>query len=244
MKKTIDRPAFRSPAKIAVSTTVRCSGREHRIVLTKSGRLVLVDHPDLKAERAMIALGGDACTCMEIYLAWCRHNRTAMTNELLQPFDEAWGRQQKRARRHCAGVQDPLLRNPLRVRTAHRTVNTIRQCVIKDCIYRGVVEASYDVFLPSVRILSPRSGESGSVVMVDGVVGQLAISVPITWLARIWKRGLAVVDGWLVVNVLDEDEHGIRVLAGWQDSSNVNMVETRTALVRTDTKGRNHLQWQ
>jgi len=65
-----EKSAFRKPGKIAVKATVRCGEQMHRIVLTKSGRLVLVDHPDLKAERAMVALGGKPCRCLEVLDAW------------------------------------------------------------------------------------------------------------------------------------------------------------------------------
>ncbi len=52
-----------------VELTVACSGARHRLRWA-DGRLVPLDHPDLAAERALIALGGDEPPCLGLIGLW------------------------------------------------------------------------------------------------------------------------------------------------------------------------------
>jgi hypothetical protein len=56
------------PASIAV----RCGGAEHR-VRWHQGALIASDHGDLDDERALAALAGERCACLELLDAWHRH---------------------------------------------------------------------------------------------------------------------------------------------------------------------------
>ena len=51
---------------------VRCGGAEHR-VRWEQGALVASDHGDLEDERALAALAGERCPCVELLDAWHRH---------------------------------------------------------------------------------------------------------------------------------------------------------------------------
>lgn len=53
-------------------TTVECGGSTHR-VRWADGRLEAVDHDDAEGERALAALGGEPCRCVELLDAWARH---------------------------------------------------------------------------------------------------------------------------------------------------------------------------
>lgn len=52
-----------------VTAPVGC-GRSEHTVTWRRGRLVLDDHPGLTAERALVALGGDAGGCLDVLSAW------------------------------------------------------------------------------------------------------------------------------------------------------------------------------
>jgi len=52
-----------------VTVKLECGGQPHAVTWRR-GRLVLEDHPDLAAERALVALGGSVCTCLDVLDAW------------------------------------------------------------------------------------------------------------------------------------------------------------------------------
>ncbi|HEY5318208.1 MAG TPA: hypothetical protein VIJ20_09515 [Solirubrobacteraceae bacterium] len=53
-------------------TTITCGGHAHRL-RWEAGALRAIDHEDPEAERALAALGGERCPCMEVLEAWGRH---------------------------------------------------------------------------------------------------------------------------------------------------------------------------
>jgi hypothetical protein len=54
------------------SLVVRCGGAEHRVGWDQ-GALVARDHGELDDERALAALAGERCACVELLDAWHRH---------------------------------------------------------------------------------------------------------------------------------------------------------------------------
>jgi hypothetical protein len=50
---------------------VNCSGGRHT-VRWEGGDLIALDHDDPEGERALVALGGTSCTCLEVLGAWAR----------------------------------------------------------------------------------------------------------------------------------------------------------------------------
>jgi hypothetical protein len=54
------------------SLVVRCGGTEHRVGW-EEGELLACDHGDLEDERALAALAGERCACVELLDAWHRH---------------------------------------------------------------------------------------------------------------------------------------------------------------------------
>jgi len=51
---------------------VECDGAAHRLAWER-GSLVTLDHSDPEGERALVALGGKPCACIDIVEAWERH---------------------------------------------------------------------------------------------------------------------------------------------------------------------------
>ena len=60
------------PAAIA---RVNCSGARHA-VRWEGGDLIALDHDDPEGERALAALGGTSCTCLEVLGAWARQKES------------------------------------------------------------------------------------------------------------------------------------------------------------------------
>jgi hypothetical protein len=52
--------------------TITCGEHSHRLRWEK-GALQAIDHEDPEAERALAALGGERCACMEVLDAWSHH---------------------------------------------------------------------------------------------------------------------------------------------------------------------------
>jgi len=69
---TRDRPWWVGLAP--AQATVECGGQAHRL-RWKDGALGVLDHRDPDGERALAALGGERCTCIELFDAWCSHAR-------------------------------------------------------------------------------------------------------------------------------------------------------------------------
>jgi hypothetical protein len=55
----------------ATVTRVACRGERHAI-RWESGDLVALDHEDAEGERALVALGGASCACLDVLCAWSR----------------------------------------------------------------------------------------------------------------------------------------------------------------------------
>jgi hypothetical protein len=53
-------------------TQVGCGGETHTL-RWHAGELLAVDHEDTEGERALAALGGERCTCVDVLDAWARH---------------------------------------------------------------------------------------------------------------------------------------------------------------------------
>jgi hypothetical protein len=51
---------------------VECSGTHHRLIW-QAGQLTAPAHPDVDAERALAALGGASCGCLDLLTAWHTH---------------------------------------------------------------------------------------------------------------------------------------------------------------------------
>jgi hypothetical protein len=58
----------------AAETTVECAGQTHR-ARWSGGELRLLDHDDAEGERALAALGGPRCECVDLLDAWERRRR-------------------------------------------------------------------------------------------------------------------------------------------------------------------------
>lgn len=110
-----------------VSVPVECAGATHWVTWRR-GKVILDDHPNLAAERALIALGGGVSGCLFLLKAWATVTKPG-TSMLVQcerllsagpagPFPPRAGPPQPPARRR-PGITDPALLSVLEARLAH-----------------------------------------------------------------------------------------------------------------------------
>ena len=96
------------------------------------------------------------------------------------------------------------------------------KAALKSCSYRrsqttwagGNHDVDVHIGEPAIsgwgdRVWSPNGKWPGT----DSVV---SATVPLTWLVKVCRRGLSVVDGVFVLDIIAEDKKGITVLAGKQ----------------------------
>lgn len=223
---------------MTTTARVRCNGARHEIAVTPSGALVLRNH-NLSAEKALIALGGSSCRCLQVLDAWKRQNRNALPAGLKAAFDAA------RSKPRFRTVPDDPLLIPFQARAAAR-VTAVAEKTLADCVYRR----SQSSWAGGEHIVSARIGQpdiSGHGERVWSANGKwpgtnscITATVPLTWFIRVYRRGLAVVNGCFVLDVISEDAKGLTVLAGRQGRG-FDVYPARARIVQTEDGRR--LRW-
>jgi hypothetical protein len=214
-----------------ITVRVRCSGHLHQITLTEKGALVLHDHL-LPEEQAMIALGGASCRCMQVLKAWRESDRRALPAGLRPAFDV---KERKRISRQRQRSIDPLT-IPLRVRM-ERYIISLAQEALEQCGYRRsqsswaggdhniTVRIQDDRPAAMTGGSEPARSKNGK---WSGTNSYVAVSIPLCWYSKVYRRGLAVVDDCFVLDVIDGT-----VLAGKQ-SRGFAVLPRRARIIASD----------
>jgi hypothetical protein len=110
----------RRPMEHLRSVLVRCGGHKHKITVTLLGPLILHDHDraSLTAERALVALGGEPCGCIQFLEAW-RHNVPALP-PALQDIRKNLERLARYRRHRQDDIATDPYKHPFRERLASR----------------------------------------------------------------------------------------------------------------------------
>ncbi|MDQ6928631.1 MAG: hypothetical protein M3159_08205 [Actinomycetota bacterium] len=196
-----------------VQGLVPCEGALHR-VSWRRGKLVLEDH-DLSAENALLAFGGDPCACMQALRLW-RHqfgmppelfssmqtylgaDAALAPKELELPrelgMDLSWDRAWRRSS-FLERKQERLLQAGLR----ERALPLFRQHVTAEkqgfgCRVVSGVQVRVAPSIAEVKV----SGE------MDKVAVRAVIELHPSWLVEIWPRGIGIVDGVFVAELVDD----------------------------------------
>ena len=222
---------------------VRCSGKLHTITVTESGAIVLHDHHQ-GTDRAFVALGGEKCRCLQVLEAWRLRDRAKLPAGLRPALDAAIKVTQHR--RSVSAYVDPLT-VPI-VHRARQRVITAAEKMLSECGYRRSQSswAGGDHMI-SVGV-SDDPGISGSSDRVwsdngkwSGTDSSVSATVPLAWFSRIYRRGLAVINGCFVLDIIAEDGKSITVLAGKQGRG--FDVYPRPARIVTSSDGSRRLRW-
>lgn len=234
------------------TATIPCGDRQHRITWQR-GKLVLVDH-DLGAERAMIALGGQACPCMQVLTMW--RDQWSMLPDMIRKTDWLGAR---------AYLMPAALAQPRRIgayrnwdRSWRKNAYTTKHGSIfsTDVIEQatpwleklataglgrqqasGKPNVSASLVRPEQRPSVTGSVKRGQVT----VTGRLGVA----WLVRVSARGLPLVNDAFVVEVVEDGWSSSLVRAArWKDEGREGRrLVTGTAHLSVDSDGTPSLDW-
>lgn len=206
---------------------VNCSGKRHKISLNSKGQLIFHNHPEgFKNEKTFEALGGTSLRCFEFLRQW-----------------RASPKQKSSRIKYSQGV-DPLL-EALKNRWT-RKICRVASKELRNCSYKRAKSAwaggNHDVFCsvfsPPQREISI-TGYSKKVRSRNGkwpgVNSHVIAAVPIRWYTKIYKRGLAIVDGCFVLDIISETDDEIIVWAGKQ-SYGFNVILTKASILKKDER--------
>jgi hypothetical protein len=202
---------------------VPCEGEQHRLTW-RWGKLKLEDH-DLGAERAMLVLGGEPCACLRALRLWgdqfgmapeqfAQMHRWLGADAALAPKEFelqrqvgmalSWERSWKQSvyfDKHGKLIERQLRELALPVVRAHLTIEKQR------------------FGARTVRRIELRVVPAGRPLALHGQMDSVAVSASVTlstdWLVHVWSRGMGVVDGAFVLDVLGpgREPGGTRVRA-------------------------------
>ena len=195
-----------------VATIVDCEGDRHR-VSWRRGKLHLEAH-DLAAERTMVVLGGEPCVCMRVLKLWqeqfgmppeffAQMQTWLGANAFLAPAEFAlvrelgmvlgWEREWRRTfymnRKH-----EHLLQGRLK----EKATPSLRRHLThwKERSGARVVGAA------TVQVV--RSDQPSALTgRIDRVAVRASASLVPRWITDVWVKGIAVVDGAFVLEVVD-----------------------------------------
>ena len=184
---------------------------------------MLHDHPARTEEKAFEVLGGAECRCLQVLEAWRKRRKEDLPASLRPALKAAEERHQER--RKAVAMSDPLL-VPVEYRIARRITSLAKDC-LEECSYRRSTSkwagGDHTCTVDFIFDQSQKPSISGWADKVwsdnrkwSGNDSYITACIPLRWYSSVWKRGLAVVDGYFVLDVLGEDEKGIVVLAGKQ----------------------------
>lgn len=194
----------------AATALVPCQDEEHRVTW-RWGKLKLEDH-DLGSERAMLVLGAEPCPCLRALQLWgdqfgmrpeqfgeMRRRLGSDARLLPQEFDipreASMALSLERAWRQSRyfGKQGELLQRQLR----ERAVPVIRAHLTAE---------KQRIGSRMIRSVQLRHVPAGQPPEMQGLMDSVSVSATVTlssdWLVNVWSRGLGVVDGAFVLEVV------------------------------------------
>jgi hypothetical protein len=213
--------------------TVDCGGRPHRL-RWDAGSVVALDHDDPDGERALAALGGQRCTCIDLLDAWERHAEDPRVlvlagrgprDQLAQQVDPQQQRgpvmpRPARAPRAEAELQALLgLGSGLADRLSAAVAATWRERLeqrerVVAGVRRQLYAALYGRVLAAMRAwLGDRGAPSLELTMVaergrrslDSSDGVVHAALPFGWLLDVWARDLATIGGRFTLSATSDD---------------------------------------
>ena len=242
------------------TAVVACSGERHRVTWRR-GKLKLEDH-DLSAERTMLAFGGDTPACLQVLQLWRNLHSWAMSAELLHQMQARLGPDVllapgdlkrvhdlgllltwERAWRRSAYFSDHgrLLHEQIRARAMAPLRQHLRWWMPRHGCRR----------ISSVAIEVLRRGQRPAIHGQMDSVGVRATAVlGAGWLVQVWARGLDVVEGGFVLEVVEDDVDGVpglaRVRAARWEEQGPGWVApvSAPALVQRKPGGEWSLEWE
>jgi hypothetical protein len=189
---------------------VPCEGAQHRLTW-RWGKLKLEDH-DLGSERAMLVLGGEPCACLRALRLWGA--QFGMAPEQFTQMQRWLGAD--------AALAPKEFEVPRQVGMALSWERSWKSAVYLDKHGKLIERQLRDLALPAVRShliaekqrfgartvrrIELHAVPAGRPLALHGQMDSVAVSATVTlssdWLVHVWSRGMGVVDGAFVLEVL------------------------------------------
>lgn len=236
---------------------VACGGTEHRVTWRK-GKVILEDH-DVGAERAMLAFGGELPECLKVLQLWRNLHSWAMSIELFRQVQSSLGPTA------LLGPGELAARNQLGLmltwdrawrrgayfsehgRLLSEHIRPEALALLREHLKFWMAERGCRRISSAVLEVPPRARPSLQGQM-DSVGVRATVSLGATWVVQVWGRGLALVDGAFVLEVLGHAENGAAVLVlavRWDEAEpGVFGPVAAPARVRRDAAGAWRLTWE
>ena len=194
----------------AASAYVPCEGQQHRVTW-RWGKFKLEDH-DLGAERAMLVLGGEPAACVRALRLW--GDQFGMAPEQFVQMHRWLGAD--------AALAPKEFEVPRQVGIALSWERSWKQSVYMDKHWKLIERQLRDLALPVVRAhltaekqrfgsrmvrrVELRVVPAGQPLGMHGQMDSVSVSATVTlssdWIVHVWSRGMGVVDGAFVLEVL------------------------------------------
>jgi hypothetical protein len=189
---------------------VPCEGAQHRLTW-RWGKLKLEDHY-LGSERAMLVLGGEPCACLRALRLW--GDQFGMAPEQFTQMHRWLGAD--------AALAPKEFEVPRQVGMALSWERSWKKAVYLDKHGKLIERQLRDLALPvvrahltaekqrfgarTVRRIELQAVPAGRPLTLHGQMDSVAVSATVTlssdWLVHVWSRGMGVVDGAFVLEVL------------------------------------------
>jgi hypothetical protein len=197
-------------------TRVDCGGEAHTL-RWHAGELHALAHEDVEGERALAALGGEPCACVDVLDAWTRHAddlRVLMlasrgpADELDVPVDREEAEDELVDLLALGGGLADRLVASVAAAWADRSeaeLTAVRARLAAALYGRVVPELRRWLGEPSLDIdleMNDREGER-SIRRLDD--HRLRVELPFAWISEVWCRGVASVCGRLCLRATIDD---------------------------------------
>lgn len=239
-----ERPRRWYARRPAVRAEVECAGAHHRVTWRR-GRIVMEDH-DLLAERALHGLGAEKTSCVEVLEEWrAVHRRSALeelplllsstrrrgdTNALPEPLRLVAGvAAVVRCERHWD--DDDFPDNARRVVAGE--LNRCFEAALRDSVgFSRTHRTNLRVRARTEMVATGEPAWIAAEVFTARSEVRLAAGLPLRWLVEVWGRGIAAVDGHLVIDAAADRLGRLAALAVTWDTAVPQLVDVW--LVPTD----------
>jgi len=235
---------------LKITVGIICKSKRHKISLTEQGKLVFHDHPEgFKEDSALVSLGGEPCKCYKILLAWKKyagkdHRRAPkgiFPQEFNKELDEFFKKHRGRDQGDINAANNQNKReNKITVyiltKLFHRSTK-YKQCFMKTKFTVKNYWGSRNYLYAGSRLITNNYTEEYS---YGSPTIEINVNyVPEDWYKKVYKRGIALVDGYLVLAFLEEQKDQaatlLRVIALYNNGANYSSKQA-TIKVEGDNK--------
>lgn len=237
--------------KIDCLAELNCSGKTHKIGISKKGKLIFYNHPNgLKHEIAYEAMGGKSCKCLQFLREWREHTSDSKffprkNKQAIKAFIGKNIKLSKQRRASAMTVRTDNLTLSVNERQTIRlhklTLQAMQKC-IESCWELSVkqipeinltfnaepIDRSNHIYANMKYIyentFTPPS--NANTLQYDYKLSLEIANLSKGWLANVYRKGMAIISGHIVLNIRKENGLTYAVLLKRRGCSEVDVFET------------------